>query len=413
MSAPEVFPINLAPAIPIVQGQFSYWQGIAASAFNAAQTLVHNISLPPVQWVNMDIPFNLTSAPNSYTAPSPPASFDMAQADPGAVDAPPSLPQFVPTALTDIPPPPPQNFSFSPGTYSDWLLDQTKQTLASMQNGNFVLPQAAADALRNRAFEAASREEMRGTDQVYSDFAARGFDEPPGLLNLRLIEVRDTAREVRMGANRDVYIQDQQIAQENFRLGVSGSIQLEGILTQLFTTQEQMQLEAAKFGLQMALQVFEADVRRLVALQELTAAEAQVYTAQVQAIVSLYHTKIEKYQADTQRIETKKDVFVANTGLYGAEAQVALAASQADQRSFELLLERERARVQTAIQEAEQNFQQVQYWTNLLDGIQKTLAEVQSQLASAAMNAVHVGASLGYSGSESVNWSTNVGGSLD
>ena len=69
--------------------------------------------------------------------------------------------------------------------------------------------------------------------------------------------------------------------------------------------------------------------------------------------------------------------------------------------------------MQTAIQEAEQNFQQVQYWTNLLDGIQKTLAEVQSQLASAAMNAVHVGASLGYSGSESVNWSTNVGGSLD
>lgn len=414
MAAPEVFPIELTPAVPIVQNAYGSWSGIAISAFERAQALVAGVGDVGFVPVNLNIPFNLSDAIAPYPTITPPDPFDLSQADPGAVDAPPAVPEFDPygVLLQDILPPN-ENFSFTPGQYADDMLGAVKTTIRGMMAGDFVLPEPAATALRNRAFDAANREEARNTDQAISDYAGRGFDEPPGLLNKRLIEVRAEARAARMGTNRDVYTQDQQIAQENLRAGVAAGVQLEQALMTLFAAQEQMQLEAAKFALDIATQIFGARVRLAVARGEITAALASAYTAKVNAILGLYRAKIDKYEADCKRIETKKDAFLGDVELYKANAQIALGAGEFNTRSFQLSLEREKARLDTALKEAEQNFEQMRFFTTLMQEAKKTLATIQEGLASAAMNAVHVGANLGYSGNESVSWGTNISGSLD
>ena len=414
MVAQTLIPTELTPAVPIVQNAYDSWSGVARTAFNAAQALVYGLGETGFTPINLNIPFNLNDALGPYPTIPAPDSFDLSQADPGAVDAPPELPDFDPYGnLLQALQPPTENFSFTPGAFADDMLGAVKSTIRSMMAGNFVLPEPAATALRNRAYDAANREEARNTDQAYSDFAARGFEEPPGQLNRRLAEVRDAAQLARMGANRDVYIQDQQIAQENLRAGVAAGVQLEQALMNLFTQQEQMQLAAAQFALNMAVQIFEARVRLALAQEQITAALAGVYTAKVNALLGFYRAKIDKYEADCKRIEVKKDAWLGDVELYKANAQVALGASEYDARAFQLNLAREQARIDTALKEAEQNFEQQRFFTTLLQEAKKTLSAVQSQLASAAMNAVHVGASLGYSGSESIGWSTSIGGNLD
>lgn len=414
MVAQTLIPTELTPAVPIVQNAYDNWSGIARIAFNTAQSLVYGLSDTGFTPINLNVPFNMHDALGPYPTITPPDSFDLASADPGAVANPPILPDFDPygTLLQNLQPPT-ENFSFVPGAYADDMLGVVKSTIRGMMAGNFVLPELAATALRNRAYDAANREEARNTDQAYSDFAARGFPEPSGLLNKRLIEVRDAAQLARMGANRDVYIQDQQIAQENLRAGLSTGVQLEQALMNLFTAQEQMQLEAAKFALEMAMRIFDSRVRLAVAQGQITDAFATAYSAKVSAMLGFYRATIDKYEADCKRIEVKKDAWLGDVELYKANAQVALGASEYDTRAFQLNLSREQARIDTALKEAEQNFEQQRFFTTLLQEAKKTLAEVQSNLASAAMNAVHVGASLGYNGSESIGWNTSIGGSLD
>lgn len=413
MSAPEVFPINLSPAVPIVESAYANWSGIALSAFGKAQSLVNTLSDVGFTPVNLNVPFNMNDALGPYPTVPAPDPFDMSQADPGAVGNPPAVATFNPTSLIASILPPNENFSFAPGQYADDMLGVVKATIKGMMAGDFVLPEPAATALRNRAFDAANREEARNTDQAYSDFAARGFEEPPGLLNKRLAEVRDAAQLARMSANRDVYIQDSTSAQENLRAGVSAGVQLEQALINLFTQQEMMQLEAAKFALGVAVQIFDARVRLAVSQAQITEAQAHAYSAEVSAVLGIYRAQIEQYEAKIKRIEVIKDVWLGNVELYKASAQVALGASEYDARAFQLNLERERAKIDTALKEAEQNFEQMRFFTSLLQEAKKTLATVQEGLASAAMNAVHVGSSLGYSGSESVSWGTSISGSLD
>jgi hypothetical protein len=411
MAAPLILPIELTPAVPIVQDAYANWSGIALTAFKTAQQLVYNLTDVSMSWTDFNIPFDVGAAPTPRSPPTAPIPLDVN--DPGAPPAPPSFPAFSLTNTLIGINPPNENFSFTPGQYADDMLGNVKSTIKAMMAGDFVLPEPAATALRNRAFDAANKEEARNTDLAISDFAARGFDEPPGLLNARLVIVRDAAQLARMGANRDVYIQDQQIAQENLRAGVNAGVQLEQALMTLFTSQEQMQLEAAKFALDIAVQIFDARVRLAVALEQITAAEASAYSAQINALAEAYRAQIEGYGAVIKRIEVKKDVFLGDVELYKAQSEVILGANRNDVEAFRAIVAQKEAQLNALIKEADQNFEQVRFFTTLLQEAKKALATIQESLASAAMNAVHVGASLGYSGSESVSVGTSISGTLD
>lgn len=456
-----------------------------------------------------------------------------------------TVPAFTATAPAFDVPIPAENFSFSPQAYADSLLDQTKSTLSSMMNGDFILPAAAINAIRARAHTAAFAEEGRLVDQAYNEISARGFNEPNGLLNERVKVARDAALKSRSESNRDIYIQDQTVAVENLRTAIQGGIQLEGQLIQLHVSETQLQFDAAKFALDVAMQIFQARIAvynaqlqayiadagvyrdRIAALQaqaqaylatmegvraqgELNMQQVALYNAQLQGIrtmvevyqsqvgaaevtartnltlVQAYAAKVQafgaevsaqntqwmgyKTQVDAQlgaaqfyqtsvnaygervrawatgegnaqnatrlkleqgkmsldtwrsrlelfesqlktelaRVQTVAQSFSSEVEVYKANADVANAAGQYNERRFQLNLAQEQAIVDTSLKRSEASFEQMKYYTTLLVEIKRTLATVQAQLAASAMNAVHIGASLNTGTSQSIGWNTGV-----
>jgi hypothetical protein len=209
------------------------------------------------------------------------------------------------------------DFAFSPAQYVDGLLTQVKTTLGSMLTGDFVLPDAVAAALRNRAYESANREESRAIDSAYDEFGARGFEEPPGLLTLRLRELADRAQLARMGINRDVYVQDQQVALENLRFAVSTGVQLEGQLIQLFVTTTQLQFEAARYTFESAIQIFQARIQQYNAQMQAFGIEASVYRDQIYGALA----QAQAYAAAMEGLRVRGELNLQQVQVYSAQLQ--------------------------------------------------------------------------------------------
>lgn len=112
-------------------------------------------------------------------------------------------------------------------------------------------------------------------------------------------------------------------------------------------------------------------------------------------------------QAETARISATAQGTDAQARIYQADAAVESAASAASDRTFELGLNRENARVNTELRRAEIDIQQNIQLTQVLLEARKTLTQVLSQLASAAMSAMNFSASVSSSRGDSKSCSTS------
>lgn len=112
-------------------------------------------------------------------------------------------------------------------------------------------------------------------------------------------------------------------------------------------------------------------------------------------------------QAESARIGATAQGTDAQARIYQADAAVESAASAASDRTFELGLNRENARVNTELRRAEIDIQQNIQLTQVLLEARKTLTQVLSQLASAAMSAMNFSASVSSSRGDSKSCSTS------
>lgn len=368
-----IYPI-VGQSIPIVYDAYDRWSSIAMQAFQTAQQLATQIAQVPMQPVAFNAHFDpqLALAPFP-TLPRPDAPGDLTYHPPAL---PPEPPTITVPALPDL-------------TYVSTMLDGVKNLLGVMLGGE-AMPAALAQALRNRAYTEANTEEGRAVGQAYDEFAARGFDEPAGQLNRRVSEARSDALAKRQMINRDIYIQEQTVAIENARFAVSAGIQLEGMNVQVFTAE----VDAALKGV-------------------------EIQSTQNRLLLDAWRGKVEMFdvqlKGELARVDTALKAFEAQVEVYRADAQMATAAGEYDNRRFQLNLSQETAIVTTEMKRADQAFEQMRYITSIQLEIKKTLAEVQSKLAAAAMSAVNVGASLSSSSSESIGYSLGISysGSMD
>jgi hypothetical protein len=111
--------------------------------------------------------------------------------------------------------------------------------------------------------------------------------------------------------------------------------------------------------------------------------------------------------AERDRVGAVAQAFDARARIYASEAQVETAASAQQDRRVQLGIERERARTDVALKNAEISVQQnIQLLSLELDK-QKSIAQVLAQIGASAMNAVSFGASVSSGRNESKGCSTN------
>lgn len=368
-----IYPI-VGQSIPIVYDAYNRWSALAQQAFATAQTLAGQIAQVPIS----PVAFNAHFDPQLALAPFPTLPKPVAPAD--LTYHPPTEPPAPPTITVPAVP----NLQ-----YVSQLLDGVKNVLGAMLGGE-AMPAALAQALRDRAYTEANREEARAVAQAYDEFGARGFSEPAGQLSRRVSEARSDALAKRQLINRDIYIQEQTVAIENLRFAVTGGIQLEG----------------------MNVQVFTAEVEAALKTVDLAQATNRLKLDGWRAQVEMFDTRL---RAEIARVDTTLKAFLGEVDVYRADAQIATAAGEYDNRRFQLNLAQEQAIVDTEMKRADQGFEQMKYITSVMLEIKKALATVGTQLAAAAMSAVNVGASLSSSSSESLGYSLGISysGSMD
>lgn len=371
-------PIQMYPAAagsgPIVYDAYEYWKNIAMQAFTKAEQLATAIGDFPIQPVNFNATFNPQLALTAFpTLPKPVVPGDLTYHAPALPPAPPVI--IVPVV--------PQL------SYVSQLLDGVKNALGAMLGGN-AMPPALAAAIIQRAYADAYAEEARAVDNATNEWASRGFEEPAGQLNRRVTEARADARAKRQLMNRDVYIQEQQLVIENLRFAITAGLQLEATNVQVFTAEVDAELKTVEIA---------TEQNRL---------KLDGWRAQVE----MYD---EQLKAEIARIDTSLKAFEAQVEVYRADAQIATAAGDYDNRRFQLNLSQEQAIVDTEMKRADQGFEQMKYITSVMLEVKKTLATVGTQLAAAAMSAVNIGASLSSSDGQSVGYSLGLSysGSLD
>jgi hypothetical protein len=352
----------------IVNTAYEEWSTIAKQAFMLAEQLAQQITNVPVSPVAFNANFDPQLALGAFpTIPAPASPGDLQLNAPALPPAPPTI--TIPKLPTIA--------------YVDTLLSTMQGAVNALLAGA-PLPAAVASELRNRAYAEANAEEARAVSAAYDEFAARGFSEPTGLLNSRVVEARTAALKMRNATNRDVYIQDQMTAIESVKIGVTSGIRLEEVEVEVFRSTVQMELQESEVAIEQSK-------------LELTA---------WQSSVELYDTELKGAIA---QLDATLNVFKANVQVYEANAQVATAAGEYDNRRFQLNLSQEQAIVSTEMKRQDQQFEQMRYITSVMVEVKKAISSVSAQLAAAAMSAVNIGASVNHSSSNSMGYSMSLG----
>lgn len=215
---------------------------------------------------------------------------------------------------------PPNTFGFEPQQYSSALVSQIKSRLQIMINGQPGLPAAAAAQMRDRAYVAVDVQAARAEQEALEDFTSRGWSQPDGMLTHRLLEVRQNNQNQRNSLARDIYLKDVDVAIEDLRFAVAQGIALEGSLMQNFVAFQGQMLDAAKTAMQVAIDVFNAEVA--LANLELQAyqADAQVFRDLIQAELA----KIELYKAQLEGQRLRGELNVQQVTIYSERVRALL-----------------------------------------------------------------------------------------
>lgn len=246
---------------------------------------------------------------------------------------------------TLIDPPFNQTWSFTPEPYTRVLVDQLVDTLRPMITGSAALPAAIEQALYERGLGRITRETQTQVDQAYSEFAARGFTEPTGMLNGRIIALRQQGQTAAAEASRDVMIRHFELMYEQQRFAITQGAALEGVLINLHIEEQRFLLEAAKFQMDAALAVVNYRVQVFNAQMQAYATEAQVARDRIQAQLA----KIEIYRAQLEGLRVRGELNTQQVQLY--EAQL---------RSIQTLVEIYKGKVDVVRVQADIDMQQIE-----------------------------------------------------
>lgn len=191
-------------------------------------------------------------------------------------------------------------FVFTEQVYSSPLLTSLKAKLSEMVAGTTGLSAEYEQAVFERARSRESQTALKARQQVASEYAAKGFDEPPGMLGRRVLEIAQNTQNQLNTFNREEMIRMHEVRLDMLKFGITSGISLESNLIQAHLTAEGRRFEALKYVTEAALAIFNAQVALHNASVAQYQADAQVYRDRVQAEIA----KVERFKAlvDAQEV---------------------------------------------------------------------------------------------------------------
>lgn len=214
----------------------------------------------------------------------------------------PSPPNFDDPQFTAQPPVedltvPPVNFTWGESVYQSALKTKLGDVLfQNLVSGGSGLDEVTEQAIYDRALSRQEEAEQVMVDELSDDVAQRGFDIPPGALLTLSSEAENKILRSRADLNKDILVQQSNLAQTNTHFIITQVAGLETVLINYHSETQTRALDAAKFTVTVAMQAYslklEAYKTKLTAYQIL----AQVYETQIRAQIA----KAEFYKAQIE-----------------------------------------------------------------------------------------------------------------
>ncbi len=254
----------------------------------------------------------LPSAPDvSMPAPEPMLAIDI-----------PGKPTInLPTFAADVPlfddPVPALGLDWAEPTYRPTVLNEVADTVRAMLRGDFGMPAVVQEALFSAAREREDVTAHKAVQEVYGDFAARGFSLPQGPMVAAIREAREQNQLQVNALSRDVLAKAAEWQIENLRQAVAQGIGLETVLINQFDNTAKRSFEMSRLRVQIEFDRYNLKVSTYNARLQATDTLVRIFQAKVQAELS----KLEVMKAEIEAEQIKGTINEQNVRIYSAKLQ--------------------------------------------------------------------------------------------
>lgn len=213
-------------------------------------------------------------------------------------------------------------FTFNQTVFQDTLLDAVKTKLNFwLDNNQTGLSDAIYQAIWQRAREREDGISLQAREESFEEFAARGFSLPPGALVKRNQEIIQGNQNKSSSLSREQAIKQAEMEVDNVRYAMTEASRLEVALIDNHLQTERLGFDIARTTVDLALQLFAAQVNRYNADVSAFRTRAEVFKVLLEGEV----LKLDVFRAELEGEKIKGEINTQKIDNYRAQIDAVLA----------------------------------------------------------------------------------------
>jgi len=239
---------------------------------------------------------------------------------------------------------PSNTFEWAEAAYASELLDAQKaKLLDNLENGGYGIETSDESGLWERARERELENARVATESIFAETASRGFPLPPGSSIVALQRAHQELQDKMSEVSRDIALRRSELYVDNRKFTIQEVRSLENILINFHNSVQERALNAAKIAIDVAVAIYEAQLKRYNARLDAYRTEAQVFESKIRAALSqveIFRTTMEgkRLEVDVQR----QTVELYRAQLNGVESLINIYRAQMEAAGVRAGIERTR-----------------------------------------------------------------------
>ncbi len=197
------------------------------------------------------------------------------------------------------------SFNWGESEYSSGLKTKLGDTLYdSLVAGGSGLDEETEQAIYDRAKSRQEEENQLLFDTISNQMEEKGFPLPHGHLSSAILEAENKILRSREDLNKDILVQQSDLAQKNTHFVISEAVKLEGVLIGYHNEVQRRSQDSAKFVVTTAQQLYMLRLESYKAKLQAYSVLAQVYQTRIQGEIA----KAEFYRSQIEGVKASVDV---------------------------------------------------------------------------------------------------------
>lgn len=227
-------------------------------------------------------------------------------------------------------------------SYTPVMFDEMLAKVRQQWGEGLGLPPYIEHAMWERATERERDQVRRDTATAYTEFCARGFTRPDGVLASVLDRVRQEGESRIAGVTKELRVEVAKIHVQNMQNAIQNAVAAENVMLSLFNERANRMLGAAKAQIEASIAGYNAQVGLINAKITAFSANAELFRTRLNMILDVYKAQLEaaiaKGKINDQRLAAYSTAIQAanyvvslyETQVKGMTAKVALASTRMD-----------------------------------------------------------------------------------